>query len=223
MSARPKRAWLPISTGSGLRARSFYPLVRLSGSVGTNATDLENLFDIVTGNVFAGLSQLIFDGGRVRGQIESAQAIADGSLAAWRQTILAALEDVETSAVDLRTSGTRVEALIEANDGAQNAALLARSQYQAGLIDFQTLLVAESQLPEHTHRAGQRRSIAGARLCQPRTPRWAAGGLCRTARDWKNWRREGYPSERNEQSGRKTSPAWMNSSAPSRARAGGAG
>jgi len=100
----------------------------------------------VTGNVFAGLSQLIFDGGRVRGQIESAQAIADGSLAAWRQTILAALEDVETSAVDLRTSGTRVEALIEANDGAQNAALLARSQYQAGLIDFQTLLVAESQL-----------------------------------------------------------------------------
>ena len=36
--------------------------------------------------------------------------------------------------------------MIEANDGAQNAALLARSQYQAGLIDFQTLLVAESQL-----------------------------------------------------------------------------
>ena len=53
MSARPKRAWLPISTGSGLRARQLYPLVRLSGSVGTNATDLENLFDIVTGNVFA--------------------------------------------------------------------------------------------------------------------------------------------------------------------------
>jgi len=130
----------------GVARAQLYPLVRLSGSVGTNATDLENLFDIVTGNVFAGLSQLIFDGGRVRGQIESAQAIADGSLAAWRQTILAALEDVETSAVDLRTSGTRVEALIEANDGAQNAALLARSQYQAGLIDFQTLLVAESQL-----------------------------------------------------------------------------
>ena len=37
-------------------------------------------------------------------------------------------------------------ALNEASDGAQNAALLARSQYQAGLIDFQTLLVIESQL-----------------------------------------------------------------------------
>lgn len=130
----------------GVARAQLYPLVRLTGSVGTNAVDVENLFDIVTGNVFASLTQLIFDGGRVRGQIEGAQAIADGSLAAWRQSILAALEDVETSAVALETSGTRVAALAEASDGAQNAALLARSQYQAGLIDFQTLLVVESQL-----------------------------------------------------------------------------
>lgn len=130
----------------GVARAQLYPLMRLTGSVGTNATNLENLFDIVTGNVFAGLTQLIFDGGRVRGQIEGAQAIADGSLIAWRQSILGALEDVETSAVDLETSAARVAALIEASDGAQNAALLARSQYQAGLIDFQTLLVVESQL-----------------------------------------------------------------------------
>ena len=57
-----------------------------------------------------------------------------------------ALEEVESSAVDLETSALRVTALTEAADGAQNAALLARSQYQAGLIDFQTLLVTESQL-----------------------------------------------------------------------------
>lgn len=130
----------------GVARTQLYPLVRLSGTIGTSATNAGSLFDIVTGNVFASLSQLIFDGGRVRGQIEGAQAIADGSLAAWRQSILVALEDVETSAVDLETSGARVTALAEARDGAQNAALLARSQYQAGLIDFQTLLVTESQL-----------------------------------------------------------------------------
>ncbi len=130
----------------GIARAQLYPLVRLSGTIGTNATNFGNLLDIVTGNVFAGLTQLIFDGGRVRGQIEGAQAIADGSLAAWRQSILIALEEVESSAVDLDTSGQRVAALNEAADGAQNAALLARSQYQAGLIDFQTLLVIESQL-----------------------------------------------------------------------------
>ena len=51
-----------------------------------------------------------------------------------------------TSFTTRTRSFARVAALAEASDGAQNAAILARSQYQAGLIDFQTLLVAESQL-----------------------------------------------------------------------------
>ncbi|WP_229737118.1 efflux transporter outer membrane subunit [Blastomonas aquatica] len=130
----------------GVARSQLYPLVRLSGTIGTSATNVSSLFDLITANIFASLSQLIFDGGRVRGQIEGAQAVADGSLAAWRQSILVALEEVESSAVDLETSALRVTALTEAADGAQNAALLARSQYQAGLIDFQTLLVVESQL-----------------------------------------------------------------------------
>jgi NodT family efflux transporter outer membrane factor (OMF) lipoprotein len=130
----------------GIARAQLYPLVRLSGTISTNAVNAGDLFDIVTGNVLASLTQLIFDGGRTRGQIEAAQAAADGSLAAWRQSILTALGDVETSAVDLKTSDQRVTAFIEASDGARNAAILARSQYQAGLIDFQTLLVTESQL-----------------------------------------------------------------------------
>lgn len=130
----------------GVARAQLYPLARLSGTIGTGATDIGSLFDIVTGNVLVGITQLIFDGGRARGQIEGAQAIADGSLADWRQTILVALEEVENASVDLDNSDERVTALIEASEGAQNAAILARSQYQAGLIDFQTLLVAESQL-----------------------------------------------------------------------------
>lgn len=130
----------------GIARTQAYPLARLSGTIGTNARGAGSLFDVITGNVFASLSQLIFDGGRVRGQIEGAQANADGSLAAWRESILTALEEVESAGVELETSGVRVTALREASDGAQNAALLARNQYQAGLIDFQTLLVIESQL-----------------------------------------------------------------------------
>ena len=35
----------------------LYPLVRLSGTIGTSATDVGSLFDLVTGNIFAGLTQ----------------------------------------------------------------------------------------------------------------------------------------------------------------------
>ena len=137
----------------GVARTQLYPLARLSGSIGTGgggvgagAIGSGDLFDLVTGNIFAGISQLIFDGGRVRGQIEAARANADGSLAAWRQSILVALEEVESAGYDLDATAAQAAAFAEARDGAQNAAILARSQYEAGLIDFQTLLVTESQL-----------------------------------------------------------------------------
>ncbi|MDZ4307522.1 TolC family protein, partial [Allopontixanthobacter sp.] len=68
------------------------------------------------------------------------------SLAAWRQAILVALEDVETGTADLRAARQRVALFGEAREAAESAAILARSQYQAGLTDFQTLLTAENQL-----------------------------------------------------------------------------
>lgn len=130
----------------GIARTQLLPLARLSGTIGTSAISAGDVLDLVTGNIFAGISQLIFDGGRARGQIDGARANADGSLAAWRQAILTALEEVESASVDLNATGRQVAALTEASEGAQNAAILARSQYQAGLIDFQRLLVSESQL-----------------------------------------------------------------------------
>jgi NodT family efflux transporter outer membrane factor (OMF) lipoprotein len=130
----------------GVARAQLLPLVRLTGNIGTGATSVGSLFGIITGGLFAGVSQLIFDGGRTRAQIDSAEAAAEGALAFWRQQILGALEDVETAAVDLRAARQRVAIQGEARDAAANAALLARSQYQAGITDFRTLLTAENQL-----------------------------------------------------------------------------
>lgn len=129
----------------GVARAQLLPLVRLTGNIGTGSASLGDLFDVITGNLFASVSQLIFDGGRTRAQIDSAEAAAEGSLAAWRLAILGALEDVETAAVDLRTARERVAINGEALDAANNAAILARSQYQSGLIDFQDLLTSENQ------------------------------------------------------------------------------
>jgi outer membrane protein TolC len=122
------------------------PAIQLGGSVGTSSLGFGSLFDVVTGGLFAGVSQLIFDGGRTSAQVDSARAAASGALAAWRQSILRALEDVETSAVDLEKSRDRVAIYAEALEAANNSALLARSQYQAGLTDFRNLLTSENQL-----------------------------------------------------------------------------
>jgi len=130
----------------GVARAQLLPLVRLTGNIGTGATSVGNLFDMITGGLFASIGQLIFDGGRTAAQIDSAEAAAEGALAFWRLEILGALEEVETSAVDLRAARERVAIQGEARDAAANAALLARSQYQAGITDFRTLLQAENQL-----------------------------------------------------------------------------
>ncbi|WP_338466528.1 efflux transporter outer membrane subunit [Novosphingobium sp. ZN18A2] len=130
----------------GVAKAQLLPLLQLSGQVTTGATTIGNLFDVITGGLFATISQLVFDGGKARAQVRGAEASARGALAAWHQSILTALSDVETAATALRTSRTRVAANEEALDAANNAAILARSQYRAGLTDFTALLTAETTL-----------------------------------------------------------------------------
>lgn len=130
----------------GVARTDLLPAARISGTIATGATSLGGLFDIITGNLFAGLTQLIFDGGRTGARIDSAEAAARASLATYERTVLSALEEVETAAVDQRTADERVAITEEALDAANNSAFLARNQYEAGLTDFQRLLVVENQL-----------------------------------------------------------------------------
>ena len=130
----------------GVARADLLPALRLTGTIGGAGTSLGELFDFVTGNLFAGLTQLIFDGGRTAARIDSAEAAARVSLASYEQSILRALEEVETAAIDQRTSAERVAIGEEVLDAAETSAFLARQQYAAGLTDFQTLLVIENQL-----------------------------------------------------------------------------
>jgi NodT family efflux transporter outer membrane factor (OMF) lipoprotein len=130
----------------GVARAQLFPLLRLTGNLSNASIGIGKLFDLVTGGIFATLTQTIFDAGRNRAQLHGAQAVAQGALAAWRKSILSALEDVESASVDLKSARGRVVIQNEALDASNNAAILARSQYQAGLIDFRDLLTSENQL-----------------------------------------------------------------------------
>lgn len=162
----------------GLARAQLLPQVQLTGNLNTASLGLGGLFDAITGNLFAGLSQLIFDGGRLAAQVDIAEAVAQGSLASYEQTILSALEEVETAAAALAAGRQRVALFAEARDAAETAALLARSQYQAGLIDFQTLLTAENQLlsARNAYAAAEaERANAFIRLTQALGGGWSPG------------------------------------------------
>ena len=64
----------------------------------------------------------------------------------YEQTVLTALEEVENALLTYAENQTRMRALNEAADAAQRAVDLAQNQYSSGLVDFQTLLVAQRSL-----------------------------------------------------------------------------
>jgi outer membrane protein TolC len=130
----------------GVAKAQLFPALLIGGNVGSSALSLGGLGDVVTGGLFATLAQIIFDGGRRASNVRAREADADAALAAYRQAVLRALEDVENALVARQSAGQRQEQLTVAFDAANNAAILARSQYRAGLTDFQTLLDAERQL-----------------------------------------------------------------------------
>lgn len=114
-----------------------YPSLRLSGTIG-----LEN----VATSLVASIAGTLFDGGRLRQQVEKQSGVADEALATYRQTVLTALEDVENALAALDNSMQRAASLRTAADGARNAATLARQRYESGLADFLTVLDTQRTL-----------------------------------------------------------------------------
>jgi multidrug efflux system outer membrane protein len=130
----------------GVAAAQLKPALRLTGNIGASALSIGGLVDAIAGSLFAGLTQTLFDGGRLRSQVRAQRAAAEGALATYRQTVLTALEDVENGLVALKAAKERRVQFAVALQAASNQAILARSEYRAGLTDFQTLLEAERAL-----------------------------------------------------------------------------
>lgn len=130
----------------GVAQAQLYPSLGISGNIGSSATAFKNLFDVITGSVFANVAQVIFDGGRLASQVRSQKAATDGAFAAYKQSVLKALEDVENALASLNSARARKGEFTTAFEASNNAAILARSQYQSGLIDFQTLSNSETTL-----------------------------------------------------------------------------
>ncbi len=155
-----ERALASATARIGVAQADLLPSLRITGNIGTSAFSLGGLFDTVTGGLFANIAQSIFDGGRRRSVVRSQQAAADAAFAGYKQTVLTSLEDVENGVNALNASRIRAGEFTIALDAASNSAILARSQYRAGLTDFQTLLQTEQSL------LSARNSIASSRADQ---------------------------------------------------------
>jgi len=122
-----------------------WPSFSLSGSLALKAATLAGLgtAGALVSGVAAAVDWPIWDGGTRRAAIDQQQAVLAQARASYRAAVLGALEDVENALTALGATRAQLRSLGEAQNAAQNALLLARQRYQAGLIDFGTLLDAQ--------------------------------------------------------------------------------
>ena len=151
----------------GARRAALFPRVSLSGSVGLQAAEPLNLFrlDQWVANLAGGLVQPIFDGGRLRANVDAAEAVYTTQAAGYARAVLQAFSEVETALEHYEEQRQRYRLVLAQRDEAEATVGLQSRRYQSGTGDitdyldaFRTLLQSELDLAD----AG--RAAATARL-----------------------------------------------------------
>ena len=133
----------------GVAMAEYYPKISISGLIG-GATSISsgNLF---TGGAsqaaaVAGLRWRLFDFGRINAQIHNAQAQEAEALAAYRQTVLRATEDVENALVSLSRRREQASLLAEGARSLQRARDASGAAYDKGVVSLIEVLQADESL-----------------------------------------------------------------------------
>jgi outer membrane protein TolC len=84
--------------------------------------------------------------GRVKAEVNAAEAREEVARETYRHTVLAAMQDLETTLVRYRTARERLDRLEEASAASERAAQLARLRFGEGMTDLLQVLDAERTL-----------------------------------------------------------------------------
>lgn len=128
--------------------KALYPQIQLTGQTGFSSAALNTLLrpESALFSLAAGLTQVVFDGGRLGAQVEVSDAQRQERLELYRKAILSALVDVENALVAIRESESREAALRVAVSKAETAFRLAEERLRQGTIDLVILLNTQQTL-----------------------------------------------------------------------------
>jgi outer membrane protein, multidrug efflux system len=146
----------------GAAKASYLPRLSIGGSIGYAAPAFNAVGDQGTLRYAVGpvLTWPALNLGRVKTEVDAAQAREDAARAEYGRVVLAALADVETSITRYRTARERLQRLEEASAASERAAELARLRFTEGVTDFLQVLDAERTQLEAQDQLAQGRTDA---------------------------------------------------------------
>jgi NodT family efflux transporter outer membrane factor (OMF) lipoprotein len=147
----------------GVAIAAFFPSLTVSATGGFENSVFSQLLTVPSRFWTVGpqLAATLFDAGLRKAQTDAARATYDANVATYRQTVLAAFQDVEDNLASLRILEQEIVVQRQAVESARQALAIVTNEYKAGTVGFVNVLTAQTT----AFTAEQKlESIAGQRM-----------------------------------------------------------
>ncbi len=144
--ARQERLAAAANEQIGIARTAFFPDLVISATAGFSSGGISSWFSWPSRFWAVGpqVAQTIFDAGRRRAELASAQAGYDITIGNYRQTALSAFQEVEDNLSSLRILEAESAKQHEATISAENSLQLALNRYKGGLVTYLEVITAQS-------------------------------------------------------------------------------
>ncbi len=132
----------------GVARAQFFPQLSISASGGVGGDSLSSIFSPDGKTIYGlgSLAQPLFEGGKLRGQLNIAKATQLEDVYAYQKTIATALHDVSNALIALNKQRAYREQQEKLVAAAQDSTRLARVRYQGGATAYLEVLTTDTSL-----------------------------------------------------------------------------
>lgn len=147
---------------------AFFPSISLTGSLGTESTELDRLFSGAseTWSFGGAVSWPLLTFGRTLGSVRQSEAALRAAAASYEKSVQQAFRDVRDALALQRGMAGSAESLAQAANRMERAAELARTRYEAGYSPYLDVLEAERTLYSTQMELADRRAASLSAIVQ---------------------------------------------------------
>jgi NodT family efflux transporter outer membrane factor (OMF) lipoprotein len=146
--AAAERTMAQANAAIGIADAAYYPNLTLSAEGGFQSSSLSNWLTWPSRfwSLGPSISETLFDAGLRRATVQQFTAAYNADLAAYRQTVLTAFQQVEDSLAEVRIFSKEIQQEQQAVDSARVFLTLEQTRYETGLDPYINVLVARTTL-----------------------------------------------------------------------------
>jgi multidrug efflux system outer membrane protein len=132
----------------GVARAQFFPQLSITASSGRGGSYFSTIFDPDSRLIYCigALTQPIFEGGKLRGQLQLSEETKREMVVNYQQTVAGALRDVSNALTAVRKQRTAREQQEKLVAATQDAARLARKRYNRGATNYLEVLTTDTNV-----------------------------------------------------------------------------